>query len=260
MNRPIGVLDSGVGGLTVWKEIVKELPNESTIYIADSKNVPYGPKTAGEIHKLARKLVQFLLKNKVKLIVVACNTITVTSLSKLRKEFPQIPIVGTVPVVKTAAEKTKKRKIGILSTVRTAESRYQKDLIEKFAKDLEVLNIGTDKLVPLIEKGDHVKMIQIILQQELKPFVDAKVDVLALGCTHFPLIKNEIQKIIGSNVLILDSGAAITRQVRRVLTNNDILSNSVSNHKFFTTGDKSLFNKVLNETMRYNGKAERVTL
>lgn len=251
MNKPIGVLDSGVGGLSVWSEIVKELPKESTVYIADSRNVPYGTKTAEEIHRLSRKLVQFLLKKDVKLIVVACNTITVTSLSKLRKEFPQIPIVGTVPVVKTAAEKTKKRKIGILSTVRTAESRYQKDLIEKFAKDLEVLNIGTDKLVPLIEKGDHVKMIQIILQQELKPFVDARIDVLALGCTHFPLIKAKIQKILGPKILILDSGPAIARQVKRVLEQNKILAaNSLVRHYFYTTGDEKLYNK----------KAKRVNL
>lgn len=243
MNKPIGVLDSGIGGLTVWREIAKELPSESTVYIADSKNVPYGTKTPDEIHELSRKLVQFLLKNKVKLIVVACNTITVTSLDKLRKEFPQIPIVGTVPVVKTAVEKTKKGKIGILSTVRTAQSQYQKYLIKKFARDLEVLNIGTDKLVPLIERGNN-SMIQIILHKELKPFVDAKVDVLALGCTHFPLIKDKIKKILGPKVFVLDSGPAIARQVRRVLARNKILSNSKeARHDFYTTGDGKLYNK-----------------
>lgn len=258
-------MDSGVGGLTVWAEIVKKLPQESTIYIADSKNVPYGTKTAGEIHKLTRKLVQFLLKNNVKLIVVACNTITVTCLDELRKEFPQIPIVGTVPVVKTAGEKTKKGKIGILSTVRTAESKYQKNLIKKFAKDLEVLNIGTDKLVPLIEKGDHVKMIQIILHKELKPFVDAKVDVLVLGCTHFPLIKNKIRKILGLKVLVLDSGPAIARQVRRILVHNRLLSNSKSaKHSFYTTGNIDSFNeilkKVLNNSMGLTSKIESALL
>lgn len=237
-NRSIGILDSGIGGITIWKEVAKELPKESTIYIADSKNVPYGVKTPKEIHKLARKLVHFLLKRDVKLIVIACNTITVSCLDKLRREFPQVPIVGTVPVVKTASEKTRNKKIGILSTVGTAKSAYQKKLIEKFAKDLKVLNIGTDKLVPLIEKGEDV---DLVLPKVLKPFKE--VDVLALGCTHFPLVKNKIQKILGSNVLILDSGPAIARQVRRVLIHNDILSNSKrAKHYFYTTGDGKLYN------------------
>lgn len=244
MNRPIGVLDSGVGGLTIWKEIVKGLPKESTIYIADSKNCPYGIKTAEEIYNLAKRLVIFLVTQDVKLIVLACNTITVSCLDKLRSEFPQIPIVGTVPVVKTASKMTKNKKIGILSTVRTAKSSYQKNLIKKFAKDLKVLNIGTDKLVPLIEKGDHVKMIQIILQQELKPFVDAKVDILALGCSHFPLIKDQIQSIL-KDVQVLDSGAAIARQVKRVLSNNNILSSSKRDYTFYTSGETAPFNKIL---------------
>ncbi len=246
MNRPIGILDSGVGGLTIWKEIIKKLPNESTIYIGDSKNIPYGTKTPKGIHKLARKLVQVLVKKNVKLIVIACNTITVTSLDKLRREFPQIPIVGTVPVVKTAAEKTKKGRIGILSTVRTAKSQYQKDLIKKFAKDFKVLNIGTDKLVPLIEKGEDVDSV---LNEILEPF--SEVDVLALGCTHFPLIKDKIKKILGPKVLVLDSSAAIARQVKRVLMHNQILSNNKkAKHYFYTTGDKTIYNK----------KAKRVSL
>lgn len=246
MNKPIGVLDSGIGGLTVWEEIVRELPKESTIYVADSKNVPYGNKSSTQIHQLARKLVQFLLEKDVKLVVVACNTITVSCLNKLRTEFPKIPIVGTVPVVKTAAAKTKKGKIGVLSTIRTAQSQYQKDLIEKFAKDLEVLNIGTDKLVPLIEKGESVDSI---LPKILEPF--KKVDVLALGCTHFPLIKDKIQKILGSKVSVLDSGPAIARQVRRVLTQNKMLSNNKrAKHSFYTTGDGKL----------YDMEAEKVVL
>lgn len=244
MNRPIGVLDSGVGGLTIWKEIVQKLPSESTIYIADSKNCPYGIKTAEEIYKLAKRLVQFLVKSNSKIIVLACNTITVSCLDKLREEFKGIPIIGTVPVIKTASELTKNKKIGIFSTSATSKSKYQKDLIRKFAQNLKVLNIGTDKLVPLIEKGDHVKMIQIILQQELKPFVDAKVDILALGCSHFPLIKDQIQSIL-KDVQVLDSGAAIARQVKRVLSNNNILSSSKRDYTFYTSGETAPFNKIL---------------
>lgn len=257
-NKPIGILDSGVGGLTIWREIIKELPKESTTYIADSKNLPYGNKTSQNIHKLSHKLVQFLISKNVKIIIVACNTITVSCLDKLRAEFPQISIVGTVPVIKTASKSSKNKKIGILSTVRTAESQYQKNLIKKFARGNKVLNIGTDKLVPFIERGRNVDSI---LKKELSPFIDAKVDVLALGCTHFPLIKNKIQGILGSKVLILDSGPAIARQVRRVLTNNKIISSPQnSNYEFYTTGDKGSLNRILNKNMGYNGKAERVVL
>ena len=129
----IGVIDSGLGGLSIWRQIVKKLPKESTIYLADSKNCPYGSNSSEEIYQLSKKLVTFLVQKKVKLIVLACNTITVSCLDKLRKEFPKTPIIGTVPVIKTASEITKNNKIGVLSTARTARSKYQKKLIKTFA-------------------------------------------------------------------------------------------------------------------------------
>ena len=238
-NQPIGILDSGVGGLSIWREITKELPNESTIYLADSINCPYGDKTEEEIYNLAKRLVQFLLKKKVKLIVLACNTITVFSIDRLRTNFPQIPIVGTVPAVKTAAKMTKNKKIGILSTPATSKSKYQKELIDKFATDCKVINIGSEKLVPLIEKGEIAgKKIGSVLKKALKKFIEKQVDVIALGCSHFPFLKDTIEKIMGDKVKILDSGKAIARQVRRVLTNNDDLSlNKNPSYAFYSTGD-----------------------
>lgn len=246
MNKsPIGILDSGVGGLSIWRHIVKKLPNEPTIYIADSKNCPYGRKSSEEIYQLSKKLVTFLVQKKVKLIVLACNTITVSCLPKLRKDFPKTPIIGTVPVIKTALEITKNNKIGVLSTVRTAKSKYQKKLIKTFAGGARVLNIGTDKLVPIIENG-RTNMIRIskILNEELKPFLDFKIDTLALGCSHFPFLKKEMQKILGKKVLILDSSPAIARQVERVLKNNSELSVYNSpRHVLYTTGDPVKFKK-----------------
>ncbi|MBI2622350.1 glutamate racemase [Candidatus Microgenomates bacterium] len=260
-NQPIGILDSGVGGLTIWREIVRKLPHESTIYIADSKNCPYGSKTSQEIYQLARRLVQFLIENNCKLIVLACNTITVSCLDRLRKDFPHVPIVGTVPVVRTASKLSKNKKIGILSTTRTAESQYQKDLIQNFAGDCELINIGTDKLVPLIEKGNmQDKMIQIILHKELKPFVNYGIDTLALGCSHFPLIKGQIQKELSSKVLVLDSGTAIARQVQRVLQGRNQLSTSGAiNYIFYTTGNKAQFSEIL-RSMEYNNEVKQVDL
>jgi glutamate racemase len=245
-NQPIGILDSGFGGLSIWKDVVRELPNESIVYAGDNANCPYGNRAPEEIQALSKQLVQFLVEQDVKLIVVACNTITVHALSYLRSEFPGVPIVGTVPVVKTASERTKSRKIGILSTIATSKSYYQKKLIEQFAKGLTVLNLGTDKLVPLVEAGDISSVrIQEVLEEELEPFKKANIDVLALGCSHFPFLKEQIQQILGSNLTILDSGAAIARQVRRVITTRNelsVLDKPV--YTFYTSGNTEEFKRI----------------
>lgn len=242
-NQPIGILDSGVGGLSIWKEIVKNLPHESTIYLADSINCPYGDRTEDEIYILAKRLVKFLLARKVKLIVLACNTVTVFCIDKLRVDFPDIQIVGTVPAVKTAVEQTKNHRIGILSTGSTAKSEYQKDLINKFAKDCFVVNKGDSKLVPYIEKGDIKSgSVKKILRDALKEFLEKGVDTIALGCSHFPFLKEEIGEIMGDRVKIIDSGEAIARQVRRVLANKNHLSlSSNPSYTLYTTGNAKEF-------------------
>jgi glutamate racemase len=247
-NQPIGILDSGVGGLTIWKEITVLLPHESIIYIGDSKNTPYGQFNADKTHKLAKKLVKFLLSKNSKVIVIACNTITVSCLDKLRIEFPQVPIIGTVPVIKTAAQITKNKKIGILSTTYTAKSAYQKQLIEKFANHCRVFEHGTDELVPLIEKGElGGEKINDILQKTLNKFKKEGIDTLALGCTHFPFVSADLRRILGDDVRLLDSGAAIARQVQRVLEkNNSLTHKSKSKYEFFTTGTVKNFEKVAN--------------
>ena len=159
MNKnPIGIIDSGIGGLSITSTIINKLPKESIIYLADSKNCPYGDKSNTEIYNLSKKMINFLVSQKIKLLIIACNTITVTSVDKLRKEYPNLPIVGIVPVIKTAVKKSKNKKIGVFSTKVTAKSKYQKDLINKFAKGFEVLNIGSSELVPLIESSDFEKL------------------------------------------------------------------------------------------------------
>lgn len=261
-DKPIGVLDSGVGGLTVWKEIISLLSYESTIYIGDSLHAPYGDKTPEEIHELSRKLIQFLLRKKVKLIVIACNTITTVCLDALRNEFRQIPIIGTVPVVKKAVEETKTKRIGILSTNRTANSYYQKHLLEQHADGVGVVNKGTNELVPLIEKGEITGIkIEKILHKVLKPFQEKRVDILALGCTHFPFLRPEMEKILGQRVALLDSGSAIARQVRRVLTNNNILTKKKkATHQLYTTGEKGVFSKIVKTLVTEGYDIRRATI
>lgn len=261
-NQPIGVLDSGVGGLSIWQEIVRQHPKESTIYIADSKNCPYGKKTSRQIHSLSRCLVDFLLKKKVKLIVLACNTITVSSLDKLRAEFQKTPIVGTVPVIKTAVEKTQNQRIGIFSTTRTAKSRYQKELIEKFTNGLSVVNLGSDKIVPLIEKGADGQTLKKVLIQDLDKFKKENIDTLALGCSHFPFIKKHIVRILGPKVQVLDSAGAIGRQVGRILNiRNELSSQDKPTHAFYTTGEKNKFKYAIKRLVGYNAtKVEEISL
>ena len=263
MIKPVGIIDSGLGGLSVASTLFKSLPNESFIYLADSKNCPYGGKSKKEILSLTKKMVNYLKKRKIKLLVVACNTITVTSINDLRKEFNDIPIVGIVPVVKTAAEKTKNGKIGIFSTVATSKSRYQKELIDKFANGAEVTNIGSSRLVPLIEKGD-TEAIEEVLEEELIIFKEKGIDALALGCSHFPLIEKQISKAL-PNVLILDSSGAVSRQVKRILEGNDMLSTSAnSSYNFLTTGNKEFFEKfilqIFGSKLTNKAKIERISL
>lgn len=245
-NHPIGVLDSGVGGLTVLASIMQELPNESFNYIGDSNNTPYGKKTEDEIYRLSKSLVDFLLQKNVKLIVIACNTITVSCLDRLRSDYPDIPIVGTVPVIKTAAAVSKNKRIGILSTTRTAQSDYQKHLIDEFANDCFVFNYGTDAVVPLIEQGkvESGEMANV-LKEVLKQFSNEHIDSLALGCTHFPYLKKQIQEILGPDIQLLDSGGAIARQVKRVLEHNNTFTKQKERKiEILTTGNMEITKKL----------------
>ena len=253
-NRPVGIFDSGVGGLTIFSEITKLLPNESIIYFADQKNILYSGKSKRELEKITSNIVRFLIKNKAKLIVIACNTATVYAVDYLRSKF-KVPIIGVVPVVKTAARITKSGRIGILSTAATSKSKYQKDLIKRFANGLIVNNIGTDELVPFVETGDFKSaVLNKKLQNILKEF--RGIDILALGCSHYPFLRDKIQKILGPKVLILDSGPAVARQVKRVLESNKILSNKKSKTKFFTTSNPADFKRIVEKLI--NAKLDTV--
>ena len=257
-TKPIGIIDSGIGGLSVASVLINKLPKESIIYLADSKNCPYGQKSPEEIYKLTTKMVDFLLSKNIKLLLVACNTITVTSIEKLRKNYPNLPIVGIVPVIKTAVNKSKSGKVGIFSTRVTAKSEYQKKLIKRYAKDKVVLNIGSDNLVENIENLDFVS-IDKVLEKELKPFIDENIDVLALGCSHFPLIYQRIKKRL-PNVLILNSAGAVGRQVEKILNNNKILSNSnKASYNFYTTGNLIAIEFYVNKLTKPD-KIEKISL
>jgi glutamate racemase len=238
-SAPIGIIDSGLGGLTILKEIQLQLPHESLRYLGDTANCPYGPRSADDIYRLSKAMIRDLDRAGVKAVVIACNTISVTCIRQLRADFPHLPIVGTAPAIKPAAAGSASRRIGILSTVATANSPYQADLIAEFAAGCEVLNLGTNELVPRIERGAFETELPPVLCDVLRPFQEARVDALVLGCSHYPILRDEMRQILGDSVAILDSGAAIARQLGRVLQQHGIAASegSIGRYEFITTGD-----------------------
>jgi glutamate racemase len=243
-NHPIGIFDSGVGGLSVLDTVRKFLPKESFVYLADQKNNPYGGRSTLEIKKLSSRALSFLVEKDVKIIIVACNTVSVSAIEYLRGLF-KIPIIGVVPVVKTISEKSRTGKGAVLSTPATAKSEYLKKLIEKFADGVEIYTVGNSKLEHLVEKGiiEGPEVVKT-LKDSLLPLLKNRVDSLALGCTHYPFLIPEMKKVVGERMNIYDSGGAIARRTRYVLSYESLLANEKKEDLYYTTGDPERFRKI----------------
>ena len=251
-NRPIGVFDSGVGGLSIWRAIRKLLPQESMAFFADSGHVPYGEKPTEELEDLAGRITRFLLSNEAKLIVVACNTATVHTIAYLREAFPDVPFVGVVPVVKTLARQTHTGTIAVLSTPATSESPYLAALIREFAPDKTVINIGCDGLENLVESGHlRTRATNALLERHLAQVKDSAADVVGLGCTHYPFLRARIKRMLGRGVRLYDPSRPVARRVRQVLAERDALAaNPSPSYTFYTTGDTALFGGVASKLLR----------
>lgn len=241
MNKnPIGVFDSGIGGISVVREIKKVLPNESIIYLADKANFPYGKKTVEQIRKISEKNVKWLLRRRVKLIVVACNTATVNAISFLRQKFPLVGFVGMEPAVKPAAKKAKKGII-ILSSPKATKSKQLHSLIKKYAKGIRVINLGSLELVAAVEEQWNSEKIETLLRKLIPKIFLNQADILVLGCTHFPLIKKQIQKYVGKDVIVVDSGKAVAKRVKVLLEEKRLLSTTIKPiYAHFTTGKREV--------------------
>ncbi len=251
-NRPIGVFDSGVGGLSIWRAVRKLLPQESLIFLADSGHVPYGEKSTSELRDLTSRIARFLLSQHVKMIVVACNTATVHAIGHLRESFPDVPFVGVVPVVKTLASRTRTGTIAVLSTPATSESPYLAGLISEFAPDKHVINIGCDGLENMVEAG-HVRTRQTtaLLERHLARVRASEADVVGLGCTHYPFLRHRIKRLLGRGVRVYDPSRPVARRVRQLLRENDAFAqNPKPVYRFYTTGDPRLFGSVAGKLLR----------
>ena len=253
-NKPIGIFDSGIGGTSIFKEIHTLLPNENCIYLADSKNAPYGNKSKEEIIQLSLKNTELLLKKDCKLIVVACNTATTNAISYLRANY-QVPFIGIEPAIKPAALNTKTNVIGILATQGTLSSQLFHKTSDLYTSGIEIIEKNGEGIVPLIENGKlESKEMKSLLKGYIEPMLKANIDYLVLGCTHYPYLIPLLEDLLPKNVKIIDSGLAVAKQTKAVLDNNQILNNSSkkSSIKFFSNVELSVLNSVPSNTFDTN--------
>ena len=246
--NPIGLVDSGIGGTSIWKEIHSLLPNEDTIYLADSKNAPYGQKSKEEIIALSMKNTEFLLNQNCKLIVVACNTATTNAIKELREKY-DVPFIGIEPAIKPAALQTRTRTIGILATKGTLNSVLFHKTVSEF-KDLNVLEQVGHGLVQLIEGGKlGGHEIDKLLYTYLKPMLQANIDCLVLGCSHYPYLIPQIKKIVPESVKIIDSGLAVAKQTETVLEKHRLLNTGTqkSNQIFYTNANPEVLKTIVSK-------------
>jgi glutamate racemase len=223
-DRPIGVFDSGVGGLTVVRALVDALPGESILYFGDTARVPYGTKSPASVCRYSREAAAFLMDRGVKLLVVACNTATAHAFAMLREELP-IPVVGVIePAVRAAARMTRNRRIAVIGTPGTIASGVYDLLLRRHVPDARVYAQACPLLVPLVEEGwiGH-RATAMVTAEYLQPLRDLDVDVLILGCTHYPLLTPLIADVMGQPVQLVDSGAPVAAEVRRILEARDLL-------------------------------------
>lgn len=242
----IGIFDSGVGGISIWKQIHDLLPNENTMFLADSKNAPYGYKTKDEIIELSCKNTEFLLNQNAKIIVVACNTATTNAIKELRAKY-KVPFIGIEPAIKPASLKSKTGKIGVLATQGTINSELFRKTMSNFSEVEFIEQIGHN-LVQLIESGQmYSEEITKLLHQYLQPMIDQNIDFLVLGCTHYPHLIPQIEKILPKNIQIIDSGKAVAQQTKNILKQNGLLSHSTEKGKavFYTNSDKTVLQNLV---------------
>jgi glutamate racemase len=223
-QAPIGVFDSGMGGLTVLRELLRELPGERYIYFGDTGNCPYGVRSVEQIQQLSLAAARFLIERAAKIIVVACNTASVSARTELRATF-DLPFVVVVPAVKPAAAMTRTGRIGVAATEASARGDYLRTLIREHAQGVQVQAAGCPDLVRLVEAGLlEGPLVEEAIRGYIQPMLDAGIDVLVLGCTHFPAQRPAFERVVGPGVAVIDSGAAIARQTRRVLAKDGHLA------------------------------------
>ncbi|GEP49585.1 glutamate racemase [Flavobacterium noncentrifugens] len=244
-NHPIGLFDSGIGGTSIWTAIHQLMPSEDTIYLADSKNAPYGQKSKEAIIALSCKNTEFLLEKNAKIIVVACNTATTNAIKELRAKY-DVPFIGIEPAIKPAAHNSNTQRIGILATKGTLSSELFNKAVEIYQETTIIEQIGHG-LVELIENGEiHSPEMTKLLHSYLEPMVAANIDYLVLGCSHYPYLIPQIKKILPPHIKIIDSGEAVARQTQKVLQEKSgFHSHGVGENIFYTNANPKVLSAIL---------------
>lgn len=247
----IGIFDSGVGGLSIYRGIKQILPEERLIYLADQANFPYGVKKHQELLDIVSKNTEFLIDKGADIIIIACNTATAYTIASLRKKYKKL-FVGVVPVVKTAASVTTNGKVGILATNGTIKSKYQEELIEKYCPAVETFSADGSILIDSIE-NDICGITDETLRNTINPLKEKSVDTVALGCTHYHFLLPRLQKLV-PEITFLGSEGAVARQTKKVLENEKLLKKEKGQDRFYTTGKKEHLNQFLKKVLNINTK------
>jgi glutamate racemase len=243
-NRPIGVFDSGIGGLTVLKEIIKELPHENTIYLGDTARVPYGIRSPETVTRYSLENARFLFSKDIKILVVACNTASSISINAIEK-CTSVPVIGVIePGAKAAVRATKKKKIGVIGTEATIKSSSYTKAIEAIDKDIEIFGLSCPLFVPLAEEGWlEGDIATLIAERYLNKLKDKDIDTLVLGCTHYPLLKKVIAGVMGEGITLIDSAVETSREIRTILESKS-KPQELPLREFYVTDSPERFLKV----------------
>ena len=247
-KRPIGFIDSGVGGLTVVKEAMRQLPHEVFCYIGDTARCPYGPRTPEQVRQFTIELAYFLMEKDIKLLVIACNTATATALTTLKELLP-IPIVGVIlPGSRAAIKATRNQRIAVIGTEGTiASNEYQKSIFRK-NQQIDVVSLACPKFVPVVESNEYTgPLAKRVVRETLMPLHKTQMDTLILGCTHYPLLRPIIQDVVGQEIQLIDSGAETINEVSVLLDYYNLAEdtpNSDPLHQFYTTGSAEMFKRI----------------
>lgn len=253
MNRyeAIGFIDSGVGGLTVVKEALRQLPNERLIYLGDTARCPYGPRPAEQVVQFTWEMTNFLLEKKIKMLVIACNTATAVALEEIKEQL-DIPVVGVIlPGTRAALKATKNNRIGVIGTVGTIKSQAYKNALQNKAPNTTVTSLACPKFVPLVESNEFGSSVaKKVVSETLHSLQLKQLDTLILGCTHYPLLRPLIQNVMGSQVKLIDSGAETVSEVSMLLDYFDIANSpnyTNTANEFYTTGSPKMFKSIMDE-------------
>ena len=259
---PIGVFDSGVGGLSVLREIRSLMPHENIIYFGDQGHVPYGPRPMEQIQNFSEGITRFLLAQKSKIIVVACNTASAAALKYLRESFPDVQFVGMEPAVKPAAEKTQTGKVGVLATPATFQGALYASVVERFANGVELFQDTCSGLVQQIELGNlNGDETRAILENALYPMMEKNIDTVVLGCTHYPFVIPLIERIVGEKVRVIDPAPAVAKQVKRLVEAGGMANQDEQDGKvrFITSGEADSVRSIIKVLLGDAGNVEEVT-